>query len=419
MADEQSNEIESAIVIDNGSGYIKAGFAGNNLPNIAFPSVVGRPRHKGVMVGMRQHDVYVGDEAQAKRGILSLKYPIENGITHNWDDLEKIWHHTFYEELRVAPEEHTVLLTQITGTPKVNTEKSIQIMFETFDIPAYSVADTAILTLYASGLTTGVAVESGYSVTQIVPCYEGVSLYSKTCRLDIGGAHVSKYLIQILNERLAKKGHCQFGMTSCEKEIIDDIKIKHAFVALDYESAMKCDDIEFEQQYELPDGQILVFNKETFQCPEILFDPMLIGLEQNGIHKLIFECVEKCDEDMQKDLFENIVFGGGNTMFKGMENRLIMELKKLTNSDELVNGYVRKYLENNKRRLLGKDIINLMIKYSSMQHIHPSENRQYSTWIGGSVLASLSTFDSLCIGRNEYEENGPSIVHKKCFLSDI
>jgi len=368
----------NVLVVDNGSGMVKAGFSGDDSPSVVFPSLVGMPKQKKMMVGMGQKEVFVGDEAQAKRGILSLRYPIEHGIINSWDDMEKIWHHTFFNELRVDVQECKVALTEAPLNPKANRERMTTIMFENFGVLGMYVSIQAVLSLYTSGRTTGIVMDAGDGVSHTVPIYEGYSLPHAVSRLDLAGRDLTSYMSVLLTERGVSM------TTSAEQEIVRDIKEKMCYVVMDFEQALNSYSGGDDKSYELPDGQVITLGNECFRCPEALFKPHMTGVEHAGIDGMVYESVMKCDIDIRKDLFQNIVLSGGTSMYKGLGERIEQDISRMAPAT------------------VGVKVI-------------ASPERKYAVWIGGSILTSLSTFDEMWISRDEYDESGPTIVHKKCF----
>ncbi|GBC04043.1 hypothetical protein RclHR1_05490006 [Rhizophagus clarus] len=364
------------VVIDNGSGVIKAGFAGDENPKCFFPSYVGRPKHVRIMAGAVEGDVFIGRKAQELRGLLKIKYPIEHGIVTDWDDMERIWKYIYEEELKTASEEHPVLLTEAPLNPRNNRELAAQMLFETFNVPALFASIQAVLSLYSSGRTTGIVLDSGDGVTHTVPVFEGFALPNAIRRVDIAGRDVTEYL-----QMLLRKSGYNFTTTS-EKEVVRIIKEKTCYIATNPTKEEKDMNGKFDD-FTLPDGNVVKLGTERFKAPEILFNPELIGLEYAGIHQVVVDSINRVDLDLRKSLYANVVLSGGSTLYKDFGTRLLTEVKKLAVKDIKIKIYA------------------------------PPE-RKYSTWIGGSILAGLSSFKKMWVSAEDFQED-PDIIHKKSF----
>lgn len=371
------------IVIKNGSDNLRIGFGADNdnMPKYTLPSIVGVPRHPGVMIGLDNKDCYIAQEATQKRGILSLKYPIERGIITDWDKMQKLWNESF--KLLNTEDEYNdakcnVLLTEKANNSKANRERMAQIMFEQFNVDGIVIVVDAVLSLYATNRTTGCVINSGKEVTHIVPIHDGIVLNDNVSVLDIGGKNIIEYFARLTESR----GY-SFA-TASEMEIAKDLVKKCMYVCKDIDAEYdKCAlSTEIQKNYQLPDGQIITIDISRFKSTEPLFQPNYIGLDTKGIHELLFDSIMKCDEYLRPNMCNNILLSGGNMKYDGMKDRLEYELLNIAQEGTKIN------------------IINV-------------EDKELLSFVGGSILSSTTLFQKLLITKEEYNDIGGKIVHNR------
>ncbi|XP_046434913.1 actin-related protein 2 isoform X2 [Neodiprion virginianus] len=383
------------IVCDNGTGFVKCGYAGSNFPAHIFPSMVGRPIIRAVnKIGdievKDMPDLMVGDEASKLRSMLEVSYPMENGIVRNWEDMCHVWDYTFgKEKMNINPKECKILLTEPPMNPTKNRAKMIEVMFEKYGFDGTYIAIQAVLTLYAQGLLSGVVVDSGDGVTHICPVYEEFALPHLTRRLDIAGRDITRYLIKLLLLRGYAFNH------SADFETVRMMKEKLCYIGynIETEQRLALETTVLVEPYTLPDGRVIKVGGERFEAPEALFQPHLINVEGQGIAELVFNTIQAADIDIRSELYKHIVLSGGSTMYPGLPSRLERELKQL-------------YLE----RVLKNDIDKLS-KFKI--RIEDPPRRKDMVFIGGAVLAEvMKDRDSFWITREEYEEKGLGVLNK-------
>lgn len=370
-------EVKTVVIIDNGSNTIKAGFAGDDAPRKIFPSVVGYTKKSPINLAMDEKAFYIGDEAKERRGRLDMKKPIQDSLINNWEDIENLWSYTFFNALKVCPDEVYAVITESPMNPGKYREKTIETLFELFNLEGVYLANKSLLSLYSTGRTTGCVVDSGNGVSFSVPIYEGYASPHTIQKLDIGGRHLDDYLNRILFE----KGY-EFT-TPLELELLSEIKEKLCYINSNTRS--KVHDVE-PKTYNLPDESVVRLGSERFTIPEALFKPSLIGLDQQGLHEFVFKSIMKTNTEIRSETFKNIVLAGGNTLFENFGERLNNEILQMAPTKTQIE-------------------------------VVSNKERMYSSWIGGSIIGNMDTFQYLCISRKEYEESGSGskIVHDKTF----
>ena len=295
--------------------------------------------------------------------------------------MEKVWDYIFHKKLNVDPAEHPVLLTEPSKRRRFDREKMIEIMFETFKVPSYYSNLQAIFSLYSSGRSTGLVAQLGHGVTEIIPVYEYYGIERPSFHYSFGGCEVDTFLQKILeiDHSLTDEAYVS---SSAKKDVLQDIKEKHCYVALGYDAELQ-KPTSSNVSYTLPNGQSIKLADERFRVPELLFKPRLNGFDYGSIPENIFDSIMKCDSDIHNDLYSNILLSGGTTMFEGLPERL------------------------------EKEIISLAPPTMKIKVFAPPE-RKYAAWIGGSILASFDTFSQMSVTRKEYDEAGSEIVYRKC-----
>lgn len=345
------------IIIDNWSSSTKTGFSSEKLPRKIFPTVIGRPKK----------DVYVGSELLTDNFLLDLDFPIQHGVITNWENMEIIYNHAFYKELRIEPSEYTIFVTESSNNTQPNREKLMEIMFETFNFNSFYSCNQGALSLYStSKKDSGVVVEIGYGVCQIVPILNGRPISDSIVCNNLAGRDLTERLKQLLFKR-----NYSFTANS-EDHIVNDIKKKLCYLSLDYETEIQKSKSDLKASYKLPDGKEIEVDEERISCPELLFKPHLNGFEFAGIDKSLFVAVNKVHPSHIKDMYSNVILSGGTSMFNGLQERIKNEISKLAPPIMKVN-------------------------------VCSANKQNCAAWIGAAYFASLENFNEMIITKKEYK----------------
>jgi len=385
----ENDESNAVIVLDNGSGYLKAGYSNQSSPELCIPALVGREilrygekidlnkiketkkrsEQKKLIKQMikERHlkEIMIGDEIIGFRSLLDLSHPVTEGIITDEEDLFKLWDYTLTQKMGIEdPSEKKIIVTEAPLNPISNKIKIFEILFEKIGVGAINIEPQAKCSLFAEGIDTGIVLDSGDGVTHCIPVSDGAILKHSIERMDIAGRHITEYLVRLLQ----KKGYA-FN-SSADFDFVRELKEKYCFVSNDIEADRKLErETSFYNSYHLlPDETRIRISDEKFEAPEILFNPSLIGKEYDGIPYMMMKSINRCPIDCRKGLYSGIVLSGANTLFPGFASRIENEIKKLYKETALK-------LAKEKKIKININVID-------------SPKRKYSVFIGASIIAN-------------------------------
>ena len=379
--------IKVPIIVDIGSGEVKAGFSGDEKPKVVFKNFIGEQKYKKVLdvfskENQELKEQYIGEDCDKYMGIIKLRYPVKHGLFIYERDILSVFNY-LYSKLDLNPEEitqHPVLVTEPLLNPYTNREKIANTLFDDLGIPALFFASQPILSLFSTSSTTGTVLESGEGVTQSCVIYEGYSLPNSYERFDYGGADVSEYLKLLLR----KKGYQFYNST--EFRLLNEIKENSCFclsdnIKIDINNARKGLN-KYPINYYLPDGTSISIGEERLLAPEILFHTEIMGKEYLSFPDIVMSSINKIDIQLRYKSYENILLSGGNTCIKGLKDKLNNEIKN-------------------------KAYKNLNI------NIKTAPKPELCCWMGGNIISTLEIFKRMWVTKKEWSEKGNKIVHVK------
>ncbi|XP_007522758.1 actin-like protein 10 [Erinaceus europaeus] len=361
-----------AVVVDQGSGFSKAGFAGEAQPRLVLKS--------SCLVPSWDRPVLPGAPGCELAGGVARAHPIKHGVVVDWEALEGLWERLLVGGLRVSPEQWPVLVSDSPSAPPAGRERVAELLFEALAVPACHMASSALLALCSTGALSGLAVEAGAGVCHATPVYAGHSWHGATYRLDVAGSTLSRYLRDLLVAACP-----DLQLQPLPRKAVTHVKKRCCYVSLDFEGDLHNPARQHPTSVCLADGCSVCLSSERFRCPEPIFQPGLVGQAEPGLPTLAFQALQRVPSTLRRRLAGTVVLAGGSTLFPGFTERLELELE----------AQCRRH------------------GYGALQpRLVAKPGRGTAVWTGGSMVASLGSFPCHWMTRAEYQECGPKLVHK-------